>query len=62
MLMKDKIMFDRYIKINPPLVKDRGNISREICKSGKQRSAHVGVLQDLQGSREYFQHFQQKVH
>ena len=55
MLMKDKIMFDHYIKINPPLVKDTGNISRESCKSGKQTSAHVrNCIQDLQVSREIF--------
>ena len=44
-----------YIEINPPLVKNTGNISRGSCKSGKQKSAHARVcLQDLQVPREIF--------
>ena len=43
------------IEINPPLVKNAGNISRGSCKSGKQTSAHARVcLQDLQVPREKF--------
>ena len=46
---------DDYIEINPPLVKNTGNISRGSCKSGKQTSAHARVcLQDLQVPREIF--------
>ena len=51
-----------YIEINPPLVKNTGNISQEIYKSGKQTSVHAQVcLQDLQDSREIFAVFGQKV-
>ena len=36
-------------------LKNAGNISQEVCKSGKQTSAHAQVcLQDLQDSREIF--------
>ena len=38
-----------YIEINPPLVKNTGNISRGSCKSGKQTSACALVsLSDFQ--------------
>ena len=47
---------EQYIEINPPLVKNTGNISRGRCKSGKQTSAHARVcLQDLQVPMELFQ-------
>ena len=46
---------EHYIEINPPLVKNTGNISRGSCKSDKQTSAHARVcLQDLQVPREMF--------
>ena len=53
----------RYVReINPPLVKNTGNIFQEDCKSGKQTSVHARVcLQDLQYSREIFLLFWQKV-
>ena len=42
-----------YLEINPPLVKNTGNISRGSCKSFKQTSAHARVcLHDLQVQRE----------
>ena len=43
------------MEINPPLVRNKGTISRECCKSDKQTGAHVRVcLQDLKVSRERF--------
>ena len=46
------------IEINPPLVKNTGNIPRGSGKSGKQTSVHARVcLPDLQISREIFQVF-----
>ena len=44
-----------YIEINPSVVKNNGNISRESCKSNKQMSANAQIyLYDLQVSLEIF--------
>ena len=46
------------VEINPPLIKNIGNISRGSCKSSKQMSAHARVcLLDLQVPREFFPAF-----